>query len=56
MRDRKDIESEVSSSWVDESGELQFNNADEVEIQELVLEVLLDIRDIMLGDKAIILK
>ena len=47
MRDRKDIESEVSSSWVDESEELQFNNADEVEMQGLVLEVLLDIRDLI---------
>lgn len=50
MRPREDIESEVRSSWVDESGELQFSKADEVKMQELILEVLLDIRDIVNND------
>ena len=47
MRSRNKFEANIDSSYRDNNGYMQYNHADEEELQTLILEVLLDIRDLL---------
>lgn len=48
MRNRQEIEKDVDSSSRNDWGDVQHFHADSEELQTLTLEVLLDIRDILM--------
>lgn len=48
MRDREDIENDLSGYREDDDGEYIQYDADEKEMRGLILEILLDIREIQI--------